>query len=245
MGSQQPFACRASAAEQTLNILTALAQRSIISTVIPGITSAFNSLADDGWYGSAFFFTLTATQSGWDKLYKYFSLRGTFISSIIIFEIGSLICALAPNSPAVIAGRAIQGMGGSGSTLGSYDIAAFIAPPHQAPINIGLIGGVFSVVSVVGLLLGGLFTQSVSWRRCFWVNLPIGGITVLIVALFFRMPPHAKPGTKPPLNEMLLSFDPAGVVLIVTSLVCYFLALQYGGTSMAWNSPTVIGLLVG
>jgi MFS transporter, DHA2 family, glioxin efflux transporter len=219
--------------------------QSIISTAIPRITSEFNSLADVGWYGSAFFLTLAAAQSVWGKVYQYFSLRGTFIVSIVVFEIGSLICAVAPNSPTIIAGRAIQGIGGSGSTLGSYAIAAFIAPPEQVPIIIGLIGCVFSVSSVVGPLLGGVFTQDVTWRWCFWINLPIGCIAVVTVLLFFRTPPHAKPATKTTLREMILSFDPIGVVLLVASLVCYFLALQWGGTTKAWNSSDVIGTLIG
>ncbi|PGH01262.1 hypothetical protein GX51_05317 [Blastomyces parvus] len=218
---------------------------SIISTAIPRITTEFNSLADVGWYGSAFFLTLAATQSIWGNLYKYFSLRVVFITSIMVFEIGSIICAVAPNSPTLIAGRAVQGMGGSGSTLGSYAIAAFIVPPHQVPIVIGLIGCTFSVASVAGPLLGGVFTQSLSWRWCFWINLPIGAVTIASVMLFFRTPAHSKPPGKTPIRQILLSFDPLGVVLLVASLICYFLALQRGGISEPWNSSTVIGLLVG
>jgi MFS family permease len=108
-----------------------------------------------------------------------------------------------------------------------------------------LVGCVFSIASVVGPLLGGVFTQDVTWRWCFWINLPIGAVTVVTVLLFFRTPPHAKPITKKPLREMILSFDPLGVVLLVASLICYFIVLQWGGIVKAWNSADVIGLIIG
>ncbi|OCK75202.1 putative MFS transporter [Lepidopterella palustris CBS 459.81] len=218
---------------------------SIIATATPKITSEFKSLADVGWYGSAFFLTFAATQSVWGKLYKYFSLRGVFIASILVLEIGSLICALAPNSPALIVGRAVQSMGGAGSTLDSYAISAFIAQPEKVPIIIGLIGCTLSLASVLGPLLGGVLTQSVTWRWCFWINLPVGAVTVVTVFLFFRTPANAKAAAKTPLREILLSFDPLGVVLLLASLLCHFLALQWGGINKAWHSSAIIGLLVG
>ena len=161
---------------KSTDVFSNTTRQSIISTAIPNITSEFNSLTDVGWYGSAFFVGLIAFQSVWGKAYKYFSLRGVFLATIIVFEAGSLICAVAPNSLALIVGCAIQSVGGSGSSLGSCAIASFIMPPEKVPVIVGLIGSTFSVASVVGPLLEGVFTQSLSWRWCFWVNLPIGGI---------------------------------------------------------------------
>lgn len=200
-------------------------------------------MADVGWYGSAFFLTLAAFQSFWGKAYKYYSLRLVFIAAIGVFEIGSLVAALAPSSNALIVGRAIQGAGGSGLTSGCYTIAAFLVPPQRVNIMIGLFGSTFSLSSVVGPLLGGAFTQSLTWRWCFWINLPIGGVAVFSL-LFFKPPAHSRSNVEMRLKDTVLSFDPLGVFLVTGSLVCFFLALQWGGTTKPWSSGVVIALLV-
>lgn len=209
------------------------------------ITTEFNSLSDVAWYGSAFFFALAAFQSFWGKCYNYFSVRGSFLAAIAVFEIGSLICALAPNSPVLIVGRAIQGVGGAGTNLGCYAIASFIAPPEKVPAIVGGVGTIFSIASVIGPLLGGVFTDSVTWRWCFYINLPIGGVAAGCVLFFFRTPAHVKKAHKTSLREILLSFDPLGFVLFAGTMLCFLLALQWGGVMRAWNTSTVIGLLVG
>ncbi|KAK7697218.1 hypothetical protein SLS64_013775 [Diaporthe eres] len=214
---------------------------SIIATAIPRITSEFNSMEDIGWYGSAFFLTLASFQSMWGKAYKYYSLRLVFIASIALFEVGSLVCALAPNSLALVIGRAIQGAGGAGLTGGCYTIAAFVVRPAKVPIIIGLLGSTFSLASVVGPLLGGVFSESVSWRWCFYINLPIGGVAVLTM-LLFRTPKHAKNHSKMGFTETIINFDIAGLVLLLCSLICFFLALQWGGVSRQWSSGTIIAL---
>ncbi|KAJ5406879.1 Major facilitator superfamily domain general substrate transporter [Penicillium sp. CMV-2018d] len=217
---------------------------SIISTAIPKITTQFKSMEDIGWYGSSFFLTLAAFQSAWGHVYKGFSLRGSFLAAIGIFEIGSLICALAPNSIALIVGRAIQGMGGAGLTGGCYTIAAFIAPPKKVPILIGLLGSTFSVASIAGPLLGGAFSQHVTWRWCFYINLPIGGVAAGVLLFFFRTPGQAKSGMGRPLKEKLQQFDFIGLVVLLAGLICFFLALQWGGVTKPWSGGSVIACLV-
>jgi predicted MFS family arabinose efflux permease len=143
----------------------------IVATAIPRITDQFHSLDQVGWYGSAFFLTLGSFQATWGKLYKYFPLKISFLASIFIFEIGSLICAVSNNSTTLIVGRAVAGMGGAGIASGSYTIIAFSARPKHRPAFTGVMGATFGCASVIGPLLGGVFTDNLTWRWCctyFW-----------------------------------------------------------------------------
>ena len=105
--------------------------------------------------------TLAAFQASWGKAYKYFPLKIVLIC-IVIFEMGSLVVALAPGSLALIVGRAVQGAGGAGVTGGCYVIAAFITRPQHMARIIGLFGAAWGCSSVLGPVLGGVFTQNIS-----------------------------------------------------------------------------------
>ena len=216
----------------------------IVATAIPKITDEFHGLADVSWYSSAFFMTIGGFQSAWGKVYKYFPLKISFLISIFIFELGSLICGVAPSSTALIVGRAVAGLGAAGIGSGTYTIIAFSAGPKNRPMFTGIIGTSYGIAAVVGPLIGGAFANKISWRWCFYINLPIGAISGFIILLFFKTPSAAKPKSAS-LREKLLQIDVVGVVLVMGAVISYILALHYSGQTYPWNSSQVVGLLVG
>ena len=165
-----------------LSIFLVALDMTIVATAIPRITDQFHSLDQVGWYGSAFFLTIASFQTTWGKAYKYFPLKSTFLGSILIFEIGSLVCAVAGNSTTLIVGRAIAGAGGAGIASGAYTIIAFSAPPKQRPAFTGILGASYGIASVIGPLLGGVFTDKLTWRWCVSLNLaPQPGLLALLM----------------------------------------------------------------
>lgn len=138
--------------------------QTVVATAIPKITDQFHRLQDISWYGSAYFLTLGAFQSLWGKVYKYFPLKTSFLVSILIFELGSLISAVAQNSTTVIVGRSIAGLGASGIAPGVYTISAFAAEPAKRATYTGFIGMSYGVAAVAGPLIGGALTDAATWR---------------------------------------------------------------------------------
>jgi MFS family permease len=216
-----------------------------IATAIPQITSVFDSLGDVGWYGSSYLLTTTSLQPTFGKIYSFFNVKYTYLFALVVFEVGSIICAVSKNSVTLIVGRAVAGAGAAALFSGGMTIIGYTVPLQKRPIFIALLSSMFGIASVVGPLIGGVFTDSptLTWRWCFWINLPFGGVALATVFVFFKNP--KRKSTSLTFKQKIGQMDILGAVFLICGIVCLLLALQWGGTQYPWSDSRVWGTLLG
>lgn len=229
----------------TLPCVLMLLDMSIIVTAIPRITSDFHSLPDVGWYGASYMISSAVLQPLTGKFYSNFNSKWTFMSFFAIFELGSLICGVATSSTMLIVGRAIAGIGSSGIVNGCFTIIAGCVPMPKRPALIGFVIGVAQLGLVIGPLIGGALTQYTTWRWCFYINLPIGGLVAALL-VFVHIPDQIpKPPPMLVVRTLPAKLDLIGFAIFAPAAIQLLLALQWGGVKFAWNSAKIIGLFCG
>ncbi|EHA25304.1 hypothetical protein ASPNIDRAFT_186354 [Aspergillus niger ATCC 1015] len=217
----------------------------IINVALPQISSDFRALDDVAWYGTGYLLTVTAFQPVYGCFYRLFPTDIVYRLSIIIFEVGTILCAAANSSPMFIVGRAVAGLGAAGVLQGALSIIGQVVQLEKRPLYMGIVISVFVITVCVGPPLGGAFTQHATWRWCFWINLPFGAVVLGGLTLFLRIKGQATKDRQLPLRAKLGSMDFLGCALFLAAVCCLLLALQWGGQTKPWSSSTVIGLLVG
>ncbi|KAH7032764.1 major facilitator superfamily-domain-containing protein [Microdochium trichocladiopsis] len=237
----------------TLVMFLGMMDISIIATAIPQITSDFHRLEHVGWYIGVYSLCSAALQPLSGKVFTYFSTKWSFLSFFFIFEVGSCISGAAVSSEMLIGGRAIAGLGYSGVTNGALTIiASAIAPPKRPCMFFPRDGcanrtlTVSQIGMILGPILGGVFTEFVSWRWCFYINLPLGAFTAVCL-VFIDIPDQVRkePVSFELVRRLLPRFDLVGFALFAPAAVMGLLALQFGASTYGWSSPVVIGLFCG
>ncbi|KAK7711083.1 hypothetical protein SLS57_008173 [Botryosphaeria dothidea] len=224
----------------TATFLLVLSLSTIVSTAVPTISKAFNaSETEYAWIGTAYLLPAAAATPPWGKISDIFGRKPILLAAIIVFFIGSLIGALATNIDMLLAGRVIQGTGGGGILGLAATVIGDVFSPRERSKYYGVLGVVWGLACGLGPVVGGAFSQFVSWRWCFWINLPIAGLAGVFVFFFLKV--HTP---KTPIIEGLLAMDWLGTITIVGATVMFLLGLGYGGVAYPWDSATVICLIV-
>ncbi|KAI5481116.1 Major facilitator transporter-like protein [Pseudohyphozyma bogoriensis] len=231
-----------------LSLLLVALDQTILATALPRIASDFNAFSQQGWVSSAFVLTQTACLLPWSQALRIVPAKYALLTSIVLFEVGSAICGAAKDVNTLIGGRAISGWGAAGLFVSMIQILAQVTLIENRAKLFGAFGAVFGISSIIGPLIGGAFTDHVSWRWCFYINLPVGGVTLVAVTLLLKASPPlgADPNDRSwgSLTRQILRMDWVGAALVLGSVTSLVLALQWGGNTKPWSSGAVIACLV-
>jgi len=216
-----------------LAMLLAALDQTIVSTALPKIAVDLHGLSKLSWVATSYLLTSAIATPIYGKLGDLYGRKKLFQISIIIFLVGSALCGLSQNIEQLVFFRALQGIGGGGLMALILAIIGDVVPPRQRGRYQGYFGAVFAVSSVIGPLLGGLFTDHLGWRWIFYINLPLGLLALSAVAARLHLPVHR--------NEHKVDY--AGASLLSVAIVSMLLVSVWGGVQYPWGSAKIVGLI--
>ncbi|KAF9360567.1 hypothetical protein BGX34_007723 [Mortierella sp. NVP85] len=220
-----------------LGVFLSSLDQTIVSVCTNRIANEFNALNDIPWIGTSYLLTSTSFQPLYGRFSDIFGRKATFLFATVVFLVGSALCGAAQSMTMMILARAIAGIGGGGIMSMVMIIIADLVSLRDRGKYQGIFGATFGISSVIGPLLGGVFTDKASWRWAFFINLPIGAITLAATIKLLHLP-HT-PGS---FKEKIKRIDFLGSISLICGLVLILLPLNWGGSTYEWDSPIVIGL---
>ncbi|KAK4041434.1 major facilitator superfamily domain-containing protein [Parachaetomium inaequale] len=232
---------------QTTIIILALASAlflaaldvTIVTVAVPTIAQEFQSTAGYTWIGSAYMLATAAAAPMWGKISDIWGRKPIMLIAVGVFWVGSLLSAVSVGMGMLIVARAVQGVGGGGIVILVNVCISDLFSMRKRGIYFGAMGMVWAVASAVGPVLGGVFTSEVTWRWCFYINLPISGVGMAVLAFVLKL--H---NPRTPMRQGLAAVDWLGSVTVVGATLMVMLGLELGGVTYPWDSPTVVCLIV-
>lgn len=214
----------------------------IVADIQPVIVTHFDSVGKLSWLSVAFLIGAAATNLVWGKIFGQFNAKWTYILCVVLFEAGSALCGGAPTIDALIVGRAICGVGGSGMYVGVMTLLAATTTMHERPMYVGGTGLTWGLGTVLGPIIGGAFTDSsAGWRWAFYINLCIGAVCAPV---YIFMLPNKDPRPGVSLADRAREMDYLGGLLTIGAFISGVMAVSFGGITYPWDSGKIIGLFV-
>ncbi|MET9804155.1 MDR family MFS transporter [Streptomyces sp. NPDC006368] len=216
-------------------MLLAMLDNMIIGTAMPTIVGELGGLAHLSWVVTAYTLATAASTPIWGKLGDLYGRKGTFLTSIVIFLIGSALSGMAQDMGQLIGFRAVQGLGAGGLMVGVMAIIGDLIPPRERGKYQGMMAGVMALAMIGGPLVGGTITDHWGWRWSFYINLPLGAVALAMVTVVLHLPRKERTGQT--------RIDYLGAALLTIGITSIVLVTTWGGTEYAWTSAVIMELI--